>query len=477
MANATFPCRIAPWVPEVFRKAAEGSLPWVLPPRFGWECTITDLDLAGDYATQVSTITIPTLNFASGRLTVTFSGGGLAASVDVTADAAVAEDENDLGDHLETSLNTAIAGDLAGVLASVENDGASNVVNLTFEQGIGIVTITVDFEPAQVSEVTFGGTLLNGAFATTFTGGGLGSPVTVTTTRAAGTPANVAAMAVQHEADIEALIATTLAGVVVSADDDTVDTNSIQFEPGIAAVTVTTSVPPGTTLTFGGTATDGDYATTFTHSSIPAGSATVTTTRAAGTPATNSDLAAQHEADVEADPRLTSLISSADDTGATNAVLGYAGVTGLTFSTSAPAPGTLTSTPPTMAVADATPAGPTVTVSHSLTLDLNSIAEDQGFPSNVIRQWVLINVIEEFGANRTITIGDAGDPNGVLGSTPVTLNTTGRSGSSASDAEYQPRPENAWTPTATIALGSSASVTQGEVLIEILFTPNLENAA
>lgn len=458
--------------------ARQGILwPWDLASTHVWECKILPAHIGGSASTQVTTITIPTLGFVSGRLTLAFSGGPLSSPVSVTADATVANDENDMGDAMIVSLGTAIAGGLAGVLATATNTPAPNVLTLTFAQGVGLVTVTATFTPAQVSTITFGGTLLDGAYRTTFSGGGLGAAVPVTTTRAGGTPANVGAMAVQHEADIEALVGSTLAGVVVSADDNGAGVNTIQFAPGIAAVTIATAVPPGTTLTFGGTPTDGAYATTFTHSSIPAGSATVTTTRAAGNPATNADLAAQHELDIEADARLSALISSADDTGSANTVAAFAGITGLTFATSAPAPGTLTSAVPTMTVATTTPAGPTVTVTHAVRLALNSIAGMGAFPTHVMRCEVAVEVDAAFGASRTITVGDAEATAALLGSTPIDLNTTGRSLAVAADTQYRTQYEAGLVPLATIALGSSLTVSTGLAYVQINWTPHPSRTA
>lgn len=95
---------------------------------------------------------------------------------------------------------------------------------------------------------TFAGTATNGNYRTIFTGFGLGSPVTITTTRAAGVPADNNALAAQHATDITALIATTLAGVVQTA------TNPggfplviIRVNGGLAAGTITHEAPsPGT---------------------------------------------------------------------------------------------------------------------------------------------------------------------------------------------------------------------------------------
>ena len=105
-----------------FLRAQErGEMPrWIWTPKHEWACKILAADLTGSNATQTAVVTIPASGFVSGRLTLTFSGGGLAASVDVVADAATTDANTDLGNTLETARNTAIAGDLDGVLASVE---------------------------------------------------------------------------------------------------------------------------------------------------------------------------------------------------------------------------------------------------------------------------------------------------------------------------------------------------------------------
>lgn len=456
-----------------FHAARSGRLwPWDWTPEFCWECRIDAADLRGSAATQRTTITIPSTDFVSGRLTVTFSGGGLSSPVSVTADASVLEDQNDLGDSLEAAITTAIGTTLAGVVDSVNNAAAANAVVVVFERGIGAVTVAASFEPAQVTEVQFGGTVIDGAYRLRFECDDPNADTTATVTRAAGTPANVAAMAVEMETAAEALIAGDLADILVSADDDGVDTNVLQFEPGVE-VTVTATPAPGTSLTFGGTATDGAYVTTVTHSSIPGGSAAVTTTRVGGTPATNANLAAQHEADLEADPRLASLIASADDTGAVNTVLGFAGVTGMTFSTSAPDPGTLTSAPPTMTVTDATPAGPTVTVSHSVVLDLNSLGARGRFPHHVMRDVVALEVDVAFGVGRTITVGQGDGEATLLGSAAaVTLNSTGRTLALATATHYRTRYQATMVPTATIVLGSSLTVSTGRAYVQIDYAPH-----
>lgn len=183
----------------------------------------------------------------------------------------------------------------------------------------------------------------------------------------------------------------------------------------------------------------------------------VTTTRAGGSPSTFEDIAEQHALDIEAETDLDDYVSGAVNNG-DNVVI--SGVQGQVFR-----------------VVTTAPVGVTVAETHSAAVDLNSVAFDQGFPLNAIRSWCLVHVTTTFGAGRTLTVGDANDVDGILGSTPIDLDTAGRSGSVAADGEYQPRPENAYVPIATVALGDDPVLTQGSVLVEILFTPNLVNAA
>ncbi len=96
-------------------------------------------------------------------------------------------------------------------------------------------------------------------------------------------------------------------------------------------------------ITIGGTATDGDYVTTIRNRWTGALIATVTTTRAAGTPATNANLATQHAADLEANVALAALTSPIAAVGAVISVDFTALGTGYTFEHTAPAPGTMTS--------------------------------------------------------------------------------------------------------------------------------------
>lgn len=478
MTSRRFPHHHVPEATRLWQSLGTEEMPWIHTPRFGWECRITHETLSGAYATQATEITIAETDFVTGRLVVTFTGGPLVAPVPITVDAAVGTDEIDLGEALLAAITAAFADgeDLEGVVASIAHGvTGNNVVIPRYVPGIGLVNVTAVFTPAQQVTATWGGTLVDGEYGVRFVNVAEALDVTVSNNRAAATPANVNAMAAAFETAAGALIATTLADVLVSADDAGA-VNTLIFEPGHPTVIVTALVTCNTTHTFGGTATDGNYVSRFVHDDLPGGGVTVTTNRSAA--ATSTDLADAYEADVEARALLFPYLLNANNTAGANVITFHAGVTGMdVVSVSAPAPGTLVVADPTLVIADATPTGPVVTVTHSVTLDLSSIAFDQAVVGNVIRSWCFLAVIDEFGADRTITVGDANEPAGVLGSTPVSLNTIARACSATADAEYQPRPELAWVPTATIALGTSLTLTQGEALIEILFTPNLANVA
>jgi hypothetical protein len=94
------------------------------------------------------------------------------------------------------------------------------------------------------------------------------------------------------------------------------------------------------TATFGGTATDGNYDLVFEHESLPM-PVTCRVVRTGGSPLTNTNLADAMEAVIEGNPMLAALIDNADNLGAVNTITTFAGVTGLSITASAPAPGTL----------------------------------------------------------------------------------------------------------------------------------------
>jgi hypothetical protein len=456
--------------------ARQGILwPWDLTSEHQWEARIRAADLFGASSTQITTITIPSTDFVTGRITTTISGGPLSSPVVIRSDAAVGETEEDLAMLHASDLDDLIATTLATAVASVTNVVASEIV-ITFVAGIGRMTVTTVYTPAQQTTVTWGGTLVDGEYSVRFVSSSPAADVTVDNDRAGGTPANTGAMAVALEAAAEALIATTLAGVLVSADD-AANVNTLIFEPGVTC-TVTASVTPNTTHTFGGTATDGAYVTRFTHSSLPGGSLDITTTRAAGSPATNTDLANAFEADVEARALLSLLLDNANNTAGANVLTFFPGVTGVDVTAvSAPAPGTLVVSDPTVVVADATPAGPTVTVTHAVRLALASLCPHGTFPTHVMRCEVALEVDTAFGAGRTITVGDAAAPDALLGSTPVDLNTTGRSLAAATCTQYRTRYEAGLVPLATIELGASTTVSAGLAYVQINWTPHPSRTA
>lgn len=210
------------------------------------------------------------------------------------------------------------------------------------------------------------------------------------------------------------------------------------------------------TVAFSGTEADGNYVSTF-YDASDVEIAVVTTARTGGDLATFEDIAEQHAIDIAAETDLEDYVSGAVNNGGSVVI---SGIQGQVFRVITTAPG-----------------GVTVAETHSAAVDLNSVAFDQGIPANVNRSWCLVHVTTTFGAGRTLTVGDAASVAGILGSTPVSLNATGRSGSVAADAEYQPRPELSYVPIATVALGDDPVLTQGSALIEILFTPNLVNTA
>lgn len=124
----------------------------------------------------------------------------------------------------------------------------------------------------------------------------------------------------------------------------------------------------------------------------------------------------------------------------------------------------------------AVPAGVDTTVTHDATIDLDPLGIGGPFPDNVLRSWCLLEVTTAFDVG-TITVGDANEPAGILGSTPVDLTVPARTGSVAADAEYQPRPELSFAPIAVVALGDDPILRDGAAVLQILFKPNLSNSA
>jgi hypothetical protein len=450
-------------------------------PAFFWVCPITYETLRGTAATHTITLTIPASGLVDGTVSLRLVGTDTAgAAVDVTASADFDTDEDGTAAALEAVIETLRGTTLATVVSG--ETVTDNVITVEILAG-ALVTPTFTYTPAPLYEAVWSGTLQdNVSYGVRITEDGE-DPVDTYVTRAGGSPANVAAMAVAMEAALEA--SALLTTILTSADDDGVDTNAIQFAAGVEIDDVE-AVYVGRVQTFeavfGGTIVDGAYVLSFVHPSLPnvdgPNQVDITVTRAAGTPADEAALAVAMEAAVEASPLLAALIASADDdTVDTNDIVAASGVEGLEITGTAPGTATLvvTETTPEITVTDETPAGPTLVLANTIVVDCNSIeafpgvTEEGGEP--VCREWVTLYVSEAFGANRTITIGDAGNPDGVMGTTPITLNSTGYTASSSSDAEYQPRPEANWVPTATIQLGSSMTLTAGACSIRVLYSP------
>jgi hypothetical protein len=450
-------------------------LPWTWTPKFKWVCRLLASELdRGDHdaaLSQVTTITVSATNFVTGRATITFAnrhaGGPLAAPVVVTADAVEGDANTDLAEAIADAIEAeALLDDIVAA-----ND-TSNVAFLTFTAGIGLVQVTVDYVEAQQTTVQFGGTIVDGPYRTFV------DDVEVLTERVGGTPANAAALAVQHEADIEALIATTLAGVVQSADDDGTDLNTIVFEPDIDPVVVTTLPPRQTfTVTNAGTPADGRYSFRVNHTSLPNGYQPVFFDRAAAEDATG--IADGLEASAEGNSALATILESADNAAGVNTLVFHEGVSGVTISDeTAPGTGTLVSdeTSPTMTVDDLAVTNATLTVANFLTIRLNTVKHPGGladFPDHVVRCGAAIERVTGFGAGRNVYVGGIGDSgtdaDGLV--TSVSANTTGRVTGQAGAAQVRHRYESSFAPTATIELGSSVAMTAGDIEVQIDFKP------
>jgi len=212
MANRLFPVRHVPRSTQLWHELEGESLPWPHAPRFGWECLISHLDLVGEHATQRIVLTIDSADFVTGRARAVITGGGLVSPVTVTADAAVADDEEDATAALAAAITALIPTTLAGVIVSAAE--AANTVAINCVPGIGRVSIDFTYEPAQQISVTWGGTLVDGEYSVTISAGQGFDDVTIPNNRAGGSPANAAAMAAAFETTAEGLIATTLADVL-----------------------------------------------------------------------------------------------------------------------------------------------------------------------------------------------------------------------------------------------------------------------
>lgn len=291
--------------------------------------------------------------------------------------------------------------------------------------------------------------------------GDFGADVTVDTTVGAADNATAISAAVETAVDGEA----ALSGVVDSTTDNGGDIDTV-FVDDIGVVTVTwTWIPDNQTwdVQFGGTLVDGNYDTVYSFDGMD--DIIVRTVRSGGTPATVLAMAQQHEADTEGDVRLTGLLMSADDDATdTNLIILEAGAPDCTITCVAPGTATLVPTETTGAVS--------VANSETRFIDLNTLSPQGAFPNKANRGDCSVEVLTTWGASRTLTVGDAGSTDGIFGSTPLDLNTAGRTSGDSSAAERLHRIEDAaYVPIAAFVIGDPSTLTQGSVYIEIGMTP------
>lgn len=213
-------------------------------PRLLWICSIVAADLNGPaVVAQSTTLTFATDAVVAGTLRLTFTGGALDAPVVVDVAVAAGDSDSDIAAAAELAIDG--EGDLAGTVDATADSSAD--LTIDYEVGIARTVITWEWIPeSQAWDVVFAGTIANGDFDTSLAFEGY-TPIVVRTTRAAGTPTDEAAMAVQHEADIEA--DSRLFGLVASADDDGTDTNRILTVAGAPDLVVTCTAPGTATLT------------------------------------------------------------------------------------------------------------------------------------------------------------------------------------------------------------------------------------
>lgn len=342
------------------------SIPWTMAPLVLWRVEVTYEDVLDGVAVvgQQANWAFTAGQNTDGTLLVTFSGDELPSVVQVPVAIDAADDASAVSAAVEAAVDA--EGDLAGVLDSTTDNGGD--IDVVYLDDVGKIDVTFEWVPSwQTWTGTFGGTIGDGNYDATFVFDGY-NPIVVRTTRAGGTPTDEAALAVQHEADAEAK--SELVGLLVSADDDSVDTNEYVFETGAPDVVVTCSAPGAATFT------------------------------------------------------------AAETTGA-------------------------------VAVAQ----------TETRFVDLGMLCRQGDFPTLSERGDCSVDVLTPWGAGRTLTVGDAAAPDGIFGSTPLDLNTAGRTSGDASATEKAHRHEPAYTPIAQFVLGDIETLTQGSVMIEIGMSP------
>ncbi len=112
-------------------------------------------------------------------------------------------------------------------------------------------------------------------------------------------------------------------------------------------------------------------------------------------------------------------------------------------------------------------------------IDLNSIAGFPPFPQNTVRRlagtyaWVETGIAGTGITVANITIGDAGDPDGLLTSSSALPAAAGLVRATPGAAENAPREETAFAPVLRVSLtgGNMTAITEGEIWTVIPFMP------
>lgn len=465
MANQNFPLKPAPHGNRAeISGLGGGRIPLSMTPEVAWVATVRHTDIAG--ADQTTVATIPALA-DSGRLTATFTRAGV--EVEIAVDLAEGDDQDDLATDFAAALGAEGAPFSSWLVGATANAGA---VTIEWVPGV-LVTPSIAFVPAQVIELVYDvGVLVAGNYVFTFTGADLGGPVQVILVWGGGTAAD---FGVALEAAIEGEV--QLDGVVVSADDDGAGTVRVLFGPGLSEAEIDIEVPAiahSYVMTTGGVPADGDYVAAFISGLLPA-PVPITVTRTGGAPATSALIAAAFETAIEANPQLAPYVASADATGDANAIETYAGVE-LGFDTSAPTGATLgvsdeSDDPPTYVPTDATPAAPSITLSHDLSLSLNELQPRNAFPAHVCRlECPLVRRVVAWSSSATISLDNGGGAStDVLSSVSVSSGTgwLGDTGTTLGSVDV---PEEEWDPRVVLTTANLAP-TAGEFEIHVGLCP------